>query len=64
LEAHAVFARLHREAAIEEAAFLTIKREFTADWTDYLQLGMSQPLLQRAADLAEWKSAARPRWCC
>lgn len=53
VEAHAAFARLYREGAIEEAAFLTIKAEFIADWPAYLRVEMAQSLVQRAADLAE-----------
>lgn len=53
VEAHAAFARLYRQGTIEEAAFLAIKREFTADWSDYLRVGLTQSLVQRAADLAE-----------
>lgn len=53
VEAHSAFARLYREGVLDDAAFLALKREFTADWSAYLQVGMTQPLMQRAADLTE-----------
>lgn len=53
VEAHAALARLGREGALSEEALTTVKQEFVVDWPHYLQMGMTQPLLQRAADLVE-----------
>lgn len=39
--------------AREPSRILAIKAEFTADWSAYLRVEMTQPLVQRAADLAE-----------
>lgn len=53
VEAHATFARLFREGALDETQFDAVKREFTSDWANYLQIGTTQPVIQRAADFCE-----------
>ena len=53
VEAHATFARLLREGALNEKQFDTVKQEFSADWANYLHIGVTQPLVQRAADLSQ-----------
>ena len=53
VEAHAAFARALSEGKLSEGQHEAVKREFRADWGNYMQVGASQSLLQRAADLAE-----------
>lgn len=53
VEAHAAFARLHREQVLNNEQFETVKREFAEDWENYFQIPFTQPLMQRAAELAE-----------
>ena len=53
IEAHAAFARARNEGKLTEGQHEAVKREFHADWDNYLQVGTSQSLIQRAADLAE-----------
>ena len=53
VEAHATFARLLREGGLPEPQVEVVKREFTADWANYMQIGTTQSLMQRAADLCE-----------
>jgi len=52
VEANAAFARLGREGILNEEKLAGIQKEFTLDWTDYLQIGLTQPFLQRASELA------------
>jgi len=52
VEAHAAFARLHREQVLNESEWETLKHEFMTDWEDYLQIGTTQSLLVRASVLA------------
>ena len=53
VEAHAAFACALSDGKLTEGQLEAVKREFRADWENYLQVGTSQPLIQRAADLAE-----------
>ena len=53
VEAHAAFARALNEGKLTEGQHEAVKREFRADWASYLQVGTSQSLIQRAADLTE-----------
>ena len=53
VEAHAAFARALNERKLTEGQHEAVTREFRADWKNYLQVGTSQSLIQRAADLAE-----------
>ena len=53
VEAHAAFARALSDGKLTEGQLEAVKREFRADWENYLQVGASQSLIQRAADLAE-----------
>ena len=53
VESHAAFARALNEGKLTEGQHETVKREFRADWASYLQVGTSQSLIQRAADLTE-----------
>lgn len=52
-EAHAAFARLAREAVLDEATHDAVRKEFRADWSHYMQVGLSSTLADRAAELAE-----------
>lgn len=53
VEANATFSRLVREGALTEKQGDAVKREFSGDWGNYIQIGVDQSLLQRASDLAE-----------
>jgi predicted nucleic acid-binding protein len=53
VEANAAFARLGREGVLNEEDLAGVKKEFASDWADYLQIGLTQPFLNRASDLAE-----------
>jgi len=53
VEARASFARLQREHVLSDAGWEILKHEFMTDWKNYLQIGTTQPLLERAGDLAE-----------
>jgi len=53
VEARAAFARLQREHMLNESEWKILKGEFMADWENYLQIGTTQPLLERAGELAE-----------
>ncbi len=53
IEVHAAFARLHREQVLTDEQFEIVKREFAEDWDNYFQIPVTQPLLQRAAEVAE-----------
>ncbi|TAK77926.1 MAG: PIN domain-containing protein [Gammaproteobacteria bacterium] len=53
VETHATFARLQREGKINETQLITLKREFIADWENYLQISMLPALILRAAEFAE-----------
>jgi hypothetical protein len=44
---------LHREQVLNNEQFETVKREFAEDWENYFQIPFTQPLMQRAAELAE-----------
>ncbi len=53
VEAHAAFARLHREQVFSDEQFEIVKREFVEDWEGYFQIPFTQRLMQRAAEVAE-----------
>lgn len=53
VEARAAFARLQREHVLNESEWRILKDEFLADWENYLQIGATQSLLERAGELAE-----------
>lgn len=53
VEANATFSRLSREHVLTEKQCQAVKHEFLHDWGNYVQVGLNQSLLQRAADLAE-----------
>lgn len=53
VEAHAAFARLAREDVLDDAAHDRVRREFRADWSHYVQVGLSDALADRAAELVE-----------
>ena len=53
VEAQAAFAGALSDGKLTEGQLEAVKREFRADWENYLQVGTSQSLIQRAADLAE-----------
>ena len=53
VEAHAAFARALSDGRLTEGQHEAVKQEFRADWENYLQVGTSPLLIQRAADLAE-----------
>ncbi len=53
VEAHGAFARALSDGKRTEGQLEAVKREFGADWENYLQVGAGQSLIQRAADLAE-----------
>ena len=53
VEANAAFSRLSREHILTETQCQAVKNEFRNDWGNYLQVGLNQSVLQRAADLAE-----------
>jgi predicted nucleic acid-binding protein len=53
VEARAAFARLLREQVLNESEWKILKGEFVADWENYLQIGTTQRLLERAGELAE-----------
>jgi len=53
VETHAAFARLQRERVLGESEWRVLKREFVADWENYLQIGTTRELLERASELAE-----------
>lgn len=52
LEANAAFSRLSREHVLTERQCQAVKHEFLHDWGNYVQVGLNQSVLQRAADLA------------
>ena len=52
VEANAAFARLGREGILTATELGKLRREFAADWKNYLQVGLDQRLLDRASDLA------------
>jgi predicted nucleic acid-binding protein len=52
-EARAAFARLRREGAIAPAAFRSVKRDFDADWPNFLVVQPTLALCRTAGDLAE-----------
>lgn len=52
VEAHAAFARLRREQVLSEKQCDALRLEFSGDWENYVQVGLDQALLQRAAALA------------
>ncbi|MDQ6982433.1 MAG: type II toxin-antitoxin system VapC family toxin [Mariprofundus sp.] len=53
VEARAAFARLQREHVLNETEWESLKHEFVTDWNNYLQIGTTQALLERASSLAE-----------
>lgn len=53
VEAHAAFARLHRERIFTNEQFERVKSEFVEDWDAYFQIPFTQPLQLRAAKIAE-----------
>lgn len=53
VEIHAAFARLQRENKLTDDELQRCKNSFTRDWINYLQIGISNQLLQQAADYAE-----------
>lgn len=53
VEIHAAFARLQRENKLSENDLQLCKNSFSSDWKSYLQVEISDRLLQKAADYAE-----------
>jgi len=53
VEARAAFARLLHEHVLNESEWEILKGEFLIDWENYLQIGTTQSLLERAGELAE-----------
>lgn len=53
VETRAAFARLAREAVLDDAAHDRVRREFREDWPRYVQVGFGTALVERAAELAE-----------
>jgi predicted nucleic acid-binding protein len=53
VEARAGFARKLRDGSIANDLFEAVKNEFELDWMRYSKVETTQPLLNRAADLAE-----------
>lgn len=53
VEANAAFSRLFREHVLTEKQCQAVRNEFLDDWGNYIQVGLNQSVLQRAADLAE-----------
>ena len=52
VEANAAFSRLSRENVLTEKQCHAVRSEFLNDWGNYVQVGLNQSILQRAADLA------------
>lgn len=53
VEAHAAFSRLKRENKITEKEFESTKKNFVADWDNYMQIENTKTLMQHAVDFAE-----------
>lgn len=53
VEAQAAFARMIREKAIAAGPGEALRKEFSRDWENYIRVGVDEPLVQRAASLAE-----------
>lgn len=52
-EARAAFARKRRERAVNPKDYLRIVREFDDDWDHYFVVNVTEPLVKRAAQLAD-----------
>ena len=52
-EARAAFARKRRERAVNPKYYLRIVREFDGDWDHYFVVNVTEPLVKRAAQLAD-----------
>jgi uncharacterized protein len=52
-EARAAFARKRRERAVNPKDYRRIVREFDDDWDHYFVVDMTEPLVKRAAQLAD-----------
>jgi predicted nucleic acid-binding protein len=52
-EARAAFTRKRRERAVNPKDYLRIVREFDDDWDHYFVVNVTEPLVKRAAQLAE-----------
>jgi predicted nucleic acid-binding protein len=53
VEVHATFARLQRESRLTLKDLQITKDSFSNDWKDYMQISISDSLLQQAADFTE-----------
>jgi predicted nucleic acid-binding protein len=53
VEARAAFARKRRERAVNRRDYQRIVREFDDDWDHYFIVDVTEPLVKRAAQLAE-----------
>jgi uncharacterized protein len=52
-EARAAFARRFREGSLTKTGYRALLTSFERDWTNYLQVKVSQDLIRFAGDLAE-----------
>lgn len=53
VETWSAFARLHRTGKLSARQWKGVRKEFTSDWTNYLQIMADEPNIQRAAELVE-----------
>jgi predicted nucleic acid-binding protein len=53
VEFHATLARLGREARLTDEQWRQLKHDFLIAWPAFTQVGLTEPLLVRAAELAE-----------
>ncbi|MCX7112645.1 MAG: type II toxin-antitoxin system VapC family toxin [Proteobacteria bacterium] len=53
IEVRAALAAARRAGRIEETAYLAIVADFRSDWSSYSLVGVDDPLIERAAELAE-----------